>query len=93
MDSGTVTSFLHDLITNYGSPMEILTDRGQSFLSEGIQQYIKDLVTKHRLTSPYHPDPETIHQSRGLFRLAQQSFSPCYTNCRTNNSNSNIPQR
>jgi transposase InsO family protein len=77
MESGTVASFLHDLITNYGSPMEILTDRGQSFLAEGIQKYIKDIGIKHKLSTPYHPETngmvERMHAPlvSGIRKLAE----------------------
>lgn len=77
MESGTVASFLHDVITDYGSPIEIITDRGQSFLSTGIQEYLKDIGTKHRLTTPYHPETngmvERIHAPlvAGIRKLAE----------------------
>ena len=40
MTSTTVVDFLYnDIIMHYGVPIELFTDRGKSFLSEGIQEY------------------------------------------------------
>ncbi|KAH9263111.1 hypothetical protein BASA83_013577 [Batrachochytrium salamandrivorans] len=57
-DSVTVASFLYELMMNYGSPFELFTDRGSSFISEGIREYEKyrgfgimlPLPTTHRPT-------------------------------------------
>ena len=77
MESGTVACFLHNLTTTFGSPLEIITDRGKSFLSAGLQEYIKDLGSKHRLTTPYHPQTngmvERMHAPlvSGIRKLAE----------------------
>ncbi|KAH9266732.1 hypothetical protein BASA83_010415 [Batrachochytrium salamandrivorans] len=40
---------------NYGSPFELFTDRGSSFISEGIREYEKLQRIRHHATTPYHP--------------------------------------
>ncbi len=49
-------SFLyHDLLLNYGSPFEVITDRQNVFLDQGIQSYMDLQNIRHIVTSPYHP--------------------------------------
>ncbi|KAH9263063.1 hypothetical protein BASA83_013621 [Batrachochytrium salamandrivorans] len=54
-DSATVASFLYDLMVSYGSPFEILTDRGSAFLSEGVKEFEALQRIRHQLRHP------TIH--------------------------------
>ncbi|KAH9246295.1 hypothetical protein BASA81_016152 [Batrachochytrium salamandrivorans] len=54
-DSATVASFLYDLMVSYGSPFEILTDRGSAFLSEGVKEFEALQRIRHHATTPYHP--------------------------------------
>ncbi|KAH9268952.1 hypothetical protein BASA83_009088 [Batrachochytrium salamandrivorans] len=39
----------------YGSPFEILTDRGSAFLSEGVKEFEALQRIRHHATTPYHP--------------------------------------
>ncbi|KAI3650144.1 hypothetical protein MP228_005001, partial [Amoeboaphelidium protococcarum] len=55
-DAATVANFIYEeIVTNYGSPIEILSDRAKSFLDEGVQYYKQKWNIKHVLSSPYHP--------------------------------------
>ena len=40
---------------HYGAPYELITDRGKSFLSQGIAAFEREHGIDHLLTSPYHP--------------------------------------
>lgn len=61
MTSDVVVKFLYEeVLMNHGSPYEIITDRGSSFLSETMKQFEEMLDIRHHATSPYHP------QSNGL---------------------------
>ncbi|KAH9244901.1 hypothetical protein BASA81_017660 [Batrachochytrium salamandrivorans] len=68
-DSVTVASFLYELMMNYGSPFELFTDRGSSFISEGIREYEKLQRIRHHATTPYHPQTngmvERMHATMG----------------------------
>jgi hypothetical protein len=56
MSTATVAKFLFDhIIADWGSPLEIITDRGKYFLQEGLQEFFKRRQIDHRPTSPYHP--------------------------------------
>jgi hypothetical protein len=40
MNADEVSKFLYeDILMNYGAPYEIITDRGKSFLAEGIVEF------------------------------------------------------
>jgi hypothetical protein len=55
-DAVSFSSFLyHDLLLNYGSPFEIITDRHSVFLAEGLQNYMDLQKIRHIVSSPYHP--------------------------------------
>jgi hypothetical protein len=55
LDEDAIAEFLYDLTMMYGTPYEIITDRGKYFLSEGIGEYKLRLGIRHLATSPYHP--------------------------------------
>jgi hypothetical protein len=51
-----VANFIyHEIVMNFGAPFEIISDRGSSFLDEGVKYYEKKWNIKHLATSPYHP--------------------------------------
>jgi hypothetical protein len=57
MTKESVIKFLYeDIIVNYGVPLEIITDRGSSFLSEAVEDYIVKVGISHLASAPYHPE-------------------------------------
>ncbi|KAH9244974.1 hypothetical protein BASA81_017581 [Batrachochytrium salamandrivorans] len=68
-DSVTVANFIYELMMNYGSPFELFSDRGSSFISEGIREYEKLQHIRHHATTPYHPQTngmvERMHATMG----------------------------
>ncbi|KAK5670272.1 hypothetical protein QVD99_8720 [Batrachochytrium dendrobatidis] len=55
MTESAVASFLYELMMNYGAPFEIISDRGKSFLAEGIEEFERENKIRHLATTPYHP--------------------------------------
>lgn len=55
INSATVAQFLYEILMNYGSPHEIITDRGSSFLSEGLKEFERIQQIRHYASTPYHP--------------------------------------
>ena len=55
MDSNTVIECLHSLFSLFGAPAYVHSDRGQSFMSHGLRQYLhgNGIATSH--TTPYNP--------------------------------------
>jgi hypothetical protein len=54
--SQTTAQFIYsEIICRHGAPKEILTDRATSFQNELINALFHIVGTKHRLSSPYHP--------------------------------------
>ena len=52
----TTAQFIYqDIICRHGTPKEILTDRATSFQNELIAALLHIVGTRHRLSSPYHP--------------------------------------
>ncbi|OMJ28601.1 Retrovirus-related Pol polyprotein from transposon [Smittium culicis] len=52
----TVIKFLHEKIfLQFGSPKEIISDRGTQFTSDLMKKYLETIGVKHNLTSSYHP--------------------------------------
>lgn len=55
-DAHTVARFLFEnIISRYGCPRELISDRGTHFLNETIEHLTNTFLIKHRKTSPYHP--------------------------------------
>ena len=52
----TVVEFIHNRVfSQYGIPSEILTDNGLNLVSFAMENYLSHTGTKHRRTTPYHP--------------------------------------
>ena len=51
----TVLEFLHDLISKFGVPSIIITDRGDYFLSGDFQRFCNQQGITHRSSTAYHP--------------------------------------
>lgn len=56
MKADLVIKFLYSkVLTQFGCPFEIITDRGSQFTSEVFAQFMNLNQIRHLLTSPYHP--------------------------------------
>ncbi|KAH9248152.1 hypothetical protein BASA81_014228 [Batrachochytrium salamandrivorans] len=55
MTESAVAAFLYELMMTYGAPFEIISDRGKSFLAEGIDLFERESKIRHLATTPYHP--------------------------------------
>ncbi|KAH9246266.1 hypothetical protein BASA81_016187 [Batrachochytrium salamandrivorans] len=49
------SAFLYEVMMTYGAPFEIISDRGKSFLAEGIDLFERENKIRHLATTPYHP--------------------------------------
>ncbi|KAH9271473.1 hypothetical protein BASA83_006326 [Batrachochytrium salamandrivorans] len=78
-DRVCVAVFLYDLMMTYGAPFEIISDRGKSFLAEGIDLFERENKIRHLATTPYHPQTngmvERMHAmlGHGLTTLTNES--------------------
>jgi transposase InsO family protein len=55
-DAKTSKKFLFkNIVTRFGCPLEIVSDRGFHFLNETIQELTRIFFIKHRKTTPYNP--------------------------------------
>ena len=55
-DAKTVAKFLYEnIITRFGCPKELVSDRGTHFLNKTIEQLTTKYLIKHRKSTPYHP--------------------------------------
>jgi len=55
-DANTIAKFLYEnIITRFGCPKELVSDRGTHFLNDTIEQIREKYFIKHQKTSPYHP--------------------------------------
>ena len=55
-DAKTVAKFIYEnIITRFGCPKELVSDRGTHFLYDIIEQLTNKFLIKHRKTTPYHP--------------------------------------
>eukprot|EP00253_Pinus_taeda_P002632 PITA_02632 len=51
-----VVNFLYeDIFTHFGVPREIVTDQGSQFTSNLMEKLMEEYKTKHRKSTPYHP--------------------------------------
>ena len=51
-----VADFLfEEIFAQYGTPREIVSDRGSQFTSHMIEKLMQKYGVKHRVTTPYHP--------------------------------------
>ncbi|MEL7520270.1 MAG: RNase H-like domain-containing protein, partial [Cyanobacteria bacterium J06553_1] len=57
----TVAEFVYRrIVLDYGTPEEILTDRGTSFIAQMMQKYLQIIGVRQTLTSAYHPRTNSI---------------------------------
>ena len=55
MSSATVISFLSTLFNIFGLPLYVHSDRGSSFISRELKQYLNDRGVATSRSMPYHP--------------------------------------
>ncbi|XP_039287877.1 uncharacterized protein LOC120352208 [Nilaparvata lugens] len=71
MSSETVIQNLNDLFTTYGYPSYIHTDRGTSFLSKDVKDYLMSKGVATSSTTPYNPQGTWI-LGKGTLRITKQ---------------------
>ena len=55
-DAKIVAKFIYEnIITRFGCPKELVSDRGTHFLNDTIEHLTNKLFIKHQKTTPYHP--------------------------------------
>ena len=55
-NANTIATFLYEnIITRFGCPKELVSDRGTHFISHTIAALTSKYAIKHRKTTPYHP--------------------------------------
>jgi len=61
--SEELINFLEDnILSNYGVPKILITDRGPQFTSAKSTEFMEDSKIEHRLTTPYHPQLNRIDE-------------------------------
>jgi transposase InsO family protein/murein DD-endopeptidase MepM/ murein hydrolase activator NlpD len=63
-------TFLRTIISNHGAPQEIISDRGTVFTSNFWQSLMKQLGTKSKLSTAFHP--QTDGQTERLNQILEQ---------------------
>ncbi|KAI0997071.1 hypothetical protein K3495_g11116 [Podosphaera aphanis] len=51
----TIINFIKNLIHTYGTPVEMISDNGSSFVAAETKAFLKRLNIKFHQTTPYHP--------------------------------------
>ena len=73
-DAATTARFLYEnILTRFGPPLELVSDRGTHFINETIEQLNDRYLIKHRKTTPYHP------QANGLTERANGTIGRILT--------------
>jgi hypothetical protein len=68
----TVAKFIYEeIICRHGTPEELLSDRGLSFMNQVVDQLCTKFQVKHRLTSPYRP------QTNGMIERFNRTLGEC----------------
>lgn len=67
-DAATTAAFLFEnIITRFGCPLELVSDRGLHFLNDTIELITTKYLIKHRKTTPYNPRANgLIERASGL---------------------------
>jgi len=81
-------TFLRTVFANHGMPETIISDRGTSFNSRFWRELTKQLGTKHKFSTSFHP--ETDGQTERTNQTLEQ-YLRCYINHRQNNWVSLLP--
>jgi len=56
VDARSTTRFIYEqVITRFGCPLEMVTDRGTHFINEVITELLKTFMIIHRKSTPYYP--------------------------------------
>ncbi|KAH9246187.1 hypothetical protein BASA81_016268 [Batrachochytrium salamandrivorans] len=76
MTESAVAAFLYELMMTYGAPFEIISDRGKSFLAEGIDLFERENKIRHLATTPYHPQTNgMVERMHAMLDFASTSDS------------------
>jgi transposase InsO family protein len=74
MDSEAVADFLyHDILMHYGTPYEVITDRGSALLSDSMKRFEETQKIRHAASTPYHP------QTNGMVERMHAMLGACIT--------------
>ena len=77
-DSQTVAKFLFEIMTRFGAPSEIVSDRGSCFMASLLSDYLAIQEVNHYPTTPYHPNTngmvERMHSVLGNI-ITKMSFN------------------
>jgi hypothetical protein len=82
-DAGTVATFMYEqIITRFGCPKELVSDRGSHFINSTIQALTEKFQIKHRKTTPYHPraNGQTEKTNGLLCKIIMKTISKTRTN-------------
>ena len=55
IDAETTLNFYQDIFALFGTPQEIITDRGANFMAHSVTQFLSSLQIRHTPTTPYNP--------------------------------------
>lgn len=81
--SNAVANFLYEnIVCDFGCPDEVLSDRGSSFMSEVMKEYLSKLKIKHLRTTAYHP------RTNGMVERLNGSLVSIIRKCAENNPHS-----
>ena len=68
----TIAKFIYEeIICRHGTPEELLSNRGLSFMNQVVDQLCAKFQVKHRLTSPYRP------QTNGMIERFNRTLGEC----------------
>ena len=82
-DAATVARFMYEhIITRFGCPKELVSDRGSHFINSTIQALTEKYQIKHRKTTPYHPraNGQTEKTNGLLCKIIMKTISKSRTN-------------
>lgn len=74
---GTATLFIKHVFCHYGTPSDIVSDRGSTFTSKFTQSLLKGLQVKQKLSTAFHP--QTDGQTERVNSILEQ-YLRCFVN-------------
>ena len=82
MSEDLAYAYTRVVISQYGSPKSVITDRGTTFTSKFWQSLIAQLGMKHKILTAFHP--QTDRQMERLNQTLEQ-YLCCYLNYQQDN--------
>nr|GEX41969.1 reverse transcriptase domain-containing protein [Tanacetum cinerariifolium] len=75
-DAGVVVKFLKSLISRFGTPKAIISDRGTHFCNDQFSRVMSKYGVTHRLSTAYHPQTsgQVEVTNRGLKRILERTI-------------------